>query len=170
MCGSQQVKFWQSENISHQHLDAFHIRTIMDVILRIRPPSPPSPPCVAPKRDCCRSSSSSAKSDCLHHSRKRDDLLRNRQRRTADYDGESQLVPGIRFIVSKRLNASFRFCSVISSPFDRAVSRAASFTTQAASLMGRPASNRAGLERSKGSCGRSVSIPRNASSTSASAG
>jgi hypothetical protein len=59
----------------------------------------------------------------------------------------------------KRLKASCRDVPVILSCFARAVSRAASFTTQAASLIGRPASDRLISGRSSGSCGRSLSIP-----------
>jgi hypothetical protein len=45
-------------------------------------------------------------------------------------------------LACRRLNAYYSNVLVILSRFARAVSRAASFTTQAASLIGRPASDR----------------------------
>jgi hypothetical protein len=60
--------------------------------------------------------------------------------------------------VCKRLNASWRNASAILSRLARAVSRAASLTTQAASLIGHPPRDRVVSDRSSGSCGRSLSM------------
>lgn len=56
---------------------------------------------------------------------------------------------------------------MILSRLARAVSRAASLTTQAASLIGRPARDRLVSDRSSGSCGRSLSMDAGANGSEA---